>query len=68
MAGALADWLAALPLDGTDNSESRQAESALLAELEKLDAGDELDQHMAHPIRQLMDSVNQRRAGLRGEN
>jgi hypothetical protein len=64
----LADWLGALPHDGTSNAESQHAESILLAELEMLDVGDDLDQRTASLARQLMDSVNQRRASVRGEN
>ncbi len=64
----LADWLASLPLDGSDSDRSRGLEAQIAARLTEFDRGDELDRRMAAYIRQLMNNVNQRRASRRGEN
>ena len=65
---ALTAWLAELPLDGTETTRTRELETQISGLLESLDAGNELDQRQAAGVRELMSSVDQRRASRRGEN
>lgn len=64
----LIEWLAALPLDGSDTERSRQLQAQITEQLKVLDRGSDTDRRNAELIRTLIERVNQRRAGRRAEN
>ncbi len=68
LTSTLESWLATLPLDGTDTAETVDLEARITELLGILDRGDEEDQRGAGLARTVVERVNQRRAGRRGES